>query len=149
MEVILLERITNLGNLGDKVNVKPGYGRNFLVPEGKAVFATDSNVVAFEARRAELEKKAAEKLAQAQARADQLNTVTIHIEANASEEGKLFGSVGVNEISHSLTEAGHEVEKKEISLPEGPIHQIGEYNVAVQVHSDVVAEVKVQVTAAK
>ncbi len=149
MEIILLEKIRNLGNLGDKVNVKPGYGRNFLIPQGKAVFATVGNIEKFELRRSELEQKAVAALDVAKERAEKLNTLSITIEANASDEGKLFGSVGVNEISASASKAGHTIERSEVNLPEGPLHQVGEYTVEIQVHSDVVANIKVNVVAAK
>ncbi len=149
MEIILLEKVRNLGNLGDKVNVKSGYGRNFLIPQGKAVFATAGNTEKFELRRAELEQKAAASLDVAKERVEQLNTLSITVAANASDEGKLFGSVGVNEISVAATKAGHTIERSEINLPEGPFHQVGEYTVAIQVHSDAVAHIKVTVVAAK
>lgn len=149
MEIILLEKIRNLGNLGDKVNVKPGYGRNFLIPQGKAVFATVGNIEKFELRRSELEQKAVAALDVAKERAEKLNTLSITIEVNASDEGKLFGSVGVNEISASASKAGHTIERSEVNLPEGPIHLVGEHTVEIQVHSDVVANIKVNVVAAK
>ena len=148
MEVILLEKVANLGNLGDKVNVRPGYGRNFLVPTNKAVPATKDNLVMFEERRAELEKAALETLATAQARAEQIaNLASVTIKANASDEGKLFGSVTVGDIATTVTEAGVEVTKSEVSMPEGPIHAIGEYEIAIHVHSDVVQNIKVVVEA--
>ena len=148
MEVILLEKVANLGNLGDKVNVRPGYGRNFLVPKKKAVPATKANLVMFEERRAELEKTAAETLATAQARAAQLEGLAvITIKANASDEGKLFGSVAVSDIAEAITAAGVEVTKQEVSMPEGPIHTVGEYEIAIHVHSDVAQNVKVVVEA--
>jgi len=148
MEVILLEKVANLGNLGDKVNVRPGYGRNFLVPTKKAVPATKDNLVMFEERRAELEAAAAEVLATAQARAEQIaNLASVTIAANASEEGKLFGSVAVVDIAKVVTDAGVEVTKQEVSMPEGPIHTIGEYEIAIHVHSDVIQTIKVVVEA--
>lgn len=148
MEVILLEKVSNLGNLGDKVNVRPGYGRNFLVPKKKAVPATKANLEMFEERRAELEKAAAEILATAQARAEQLAGLdVITIAAKASDEGKLFGSVAVSDIAEAVTAAGVEVSKQEVSMPEGPIHTIGEYDITIHVHSDVVQTVKVIVAA--
>lgn len=146
MEVILLEKVANLGNLGDKVNVRPGYGRNFLVPKKKAVPATKDNLAMFEERRAELEKTAAEALAAAQTRAEQIANVTsITLKANASDEGKLFGSITVADIATAVTEAGAEVSKSEVSMPEGPIHAIGEYDIAIHVHSDVAQTIKVVV----
>ncbi|MCL6415650.1 50S ribosomal protein L9 [Aestuariirhabdus sp. Z084] len=148
MEIILLERISNLGDLGDKVNVKAGYGRNFLIPFGKAVPATATNVAEFEARRAELEKVAAEKKATAEARAEKLAAVELNIEAKAGDEGKLFGSIGTRDLADAITAAGVEVSKAEVRLPEGVIRQLGEFDVDLQLHSDVTATVKVTITAA-
>lgn len=137
MQVILLEKIRNLGGLGETVNIKSGFGRNFLIPYGKAVFASKENQAAFEERRAELEKKEQEKLDVAQARAEKLAALSLSIEALASEEGKLYGSVGLNEVTKLITEQGVEISRKEISMPTGPIHNIGEYTVDIQLHSDV------------
>ncbi len=138
MNVILLEKVGKLGDLGDQVNVKAGYGRNFLIPFGKAVPATKENVANFEVRRAELEKAAADKLAEAEARATKLQDLKISIEANAGDEGKLFGSVGTVDIAEAITAAsGVEVEKSEIRMPDGVIREIGEYEVNVNLHSDV------------
>ena len=146
MEVILLEKVANLGDLGDKVTVKSGYGRNYLVPGKKAVPATEDNVKIFEERRAELEKVAAEKLAEAQARAEKIAEVgNIVIKSNAGDEGKLFGSVNVGEVADALTAAGVEVAKSEVSMPEGPIRMIGEYDIDIHLHSDVAQTVKVVV----
>lgn len=147
MDVILLERIKNVGELGDKVNVAAGFGRNFLIPHGKAVAATAENLKAFEARRAELEAKANEHLAQANARAEKLNALVVGITAKASEEGKLYGSIGTRDIAVAVTEAGSEIHKSEVLLPEGPIHAVGEYDVEVSVHSDVKATVKIIINA--
>lgn len=148
MEVILLDKVENLGNLGDKVNVKSGYGRNFLIPQGKATMATPENIKVFEARRAELEKAAAEKLAAAQARAAKLNELEISITANAGDEGKLFGSIGTHDIAEVLTNnAGIEVNKSEIRLPNGTIRSVGEYNIDLHLHSDVDATIKLIVVA--
>lgn len=147
MEIILLERVGKLGNLGDKVTVKSGYGRNFLIPFGKAVPATATNVADFEARRAELEKAAAEKLAAAEARAEQINGFTLNIAANAGDEGKLFGSIGPRDIAEAMTEAGVEASKAEVRMPEGPIRNVGEFEIDVQVHSDVTATLNVTVVA--
>lgn len=147
MEIILLERVGKLGNLGDKVTVKSGYGRNFLIPFGKAVPATAANVADFEARRAELEKAAAEKLTAAEARAEQINGFTLNIAANAGDEGKLFGSIGPRDIAEAMTEAGVEASKAEVRMPEGPIRNVGEFEIDVQVHSDVTATLKVTVVA--
>ena len=148
MEVILLEKVANLGDLGDQVTVRPGYGRNYLVPGKKAVPATPENVKMFEARRAELEKAAADALSTAQARGVKLAELAeVTIGSHAGEEGKLFGSVGVAEIAEALTTAGVEVEKREVSLPEGPIRQVGEYEIDIHLHSDVAETIKVNVVA--
>jgi len=148
MEVILLENIGNLGALGDKVDVKPGYGRNFLIPQGKAVPATGDNVAKFEARRAELETAAAETLAAAAARGDAMSALgSIDIAATAGEEGKLFGSVGTRDIAEALTAAGCEVDKAEVRLPEGVIRELGEFEVMIQLHAEVTASVANNVVA--
>ena len=141
MEVILLEKIGKLGSLGDKVTVKGGYGRNYLIPFGKAVPATASNLEAFEARRAELEAAAADKLSSAQARADQLNEIELSIVAKAGDEGKLFGSIGTNDIAEAITAAGIEVAKSEVRLPEGALRHTGEFEVSIQLHPEVSATV--------
>ncbi len=146
MEVILLENIGNLGGLGDKVDVKAGYGRNFLIPQGKAVPATRDNLAEFETRRAELEAAAAATLAAAEKRAEALNALQpVAIGANAGEEGKLFGSVGTRDIAEALTAAGCEVDKSEVRLPAGPLRELGEFEVDVQVHGDVTATVVIAV----
>lgn len=146
MEVILLENIGNLGGLGDKVNVKSGYGRNFLIPQGKAVAATAANLVEFEARRAELEAAAAAVLAAAETRAEAINGFgLLTIEANAGEEGKLFGSIGTRDIADALTAAGTKVDKSEVRLPDGALRELGEFEVAIAVHHDVSAMVVVAV----
>lgn len=146
MEVILLENIGNLGGLGEKVDVKAGYGRNFLIPLGKAVPATRDNIAEFEVRRAELEAAAAATLAAAEKRAEALNALDpISIGANAGEEGKLFGSVGTRDIAEALTAAGCEVDKAEVRLPEGPLRELGEFEVDIQVHGDVTATVVIAV----
>ena len=147
MEVILLEKVANLGDLGDKVNVKAGYGRNFLLPQRKATAATAENVAAFEARRAELEKAAAEKRAEAEARAAQLSELEVTITANTGAEGKLFGSIGTHDIADALTASGVEVNRSEVRLPYGTIRQTGEYDVTVNLHTDVEATVKLIVVA--
>jgi large subunit ribosomal protein L9 len=148
MEVILLEKIANLGNLGDKVNVKSGYGRNYLLPQGKATAATAANIAVFEARRAELEKAAAEKKAVAEARAAQLADLQITISAVAGDEGKLFGSIGTQDIADALSAAGVAVEKSEVRMPNGTIRHLGEFEVDVHLHTDVEATVKLTVVAA-
>ncbi len=147
MEVILLSKVENLGNLGDVVKVRNGYARNFLIPYGKAKAATKANVAEFEARRAELEKAAAEALAAAQARAAQLEGMAVTIAGKAGTEGKLFGSIGTAEIADALTAAGHAVEKREVRLPTGPLRAVGEYDIELHLHTDVNTTVKVNVIA--
>lgn len=147
MELILLQKVANLGNLGDKVKVKPGFGRNFLVPQGKAVPATATNLAEFEARRAEYEAKASDALAAAEARKQKLEGAVVTIHANASTEGKLYGSVGPREIAEALTKAGTQVGKSEVVLGEGAFRHIGEYEVLVHLHADVETPVKVNVVA--
>jgi len=147
MEIILLEKVVNLGNLGDKVNVKSGYARNFLIPQLKAVMATATKVAEFEARRAELEKVAADKLAAAQKRADALAKIEVVITHKAGDEGKLFGSVGTVDIAKAMTDAGSAVDKNEVRLPEGIIRQVGEYAIDVNFHADVTVVVNVSVVA--
>ncbi len=147
MQVILLDKVGRLGNVGTQVNVKPGFARNFLFPTGKAVPATETNIAEFNARRAELEAAAAAKLAAAQQRAEVLAAVSITIAANAGDEGKLFGSIGTRDIADALTKAGHAISKAEVRMPEGPIREIGEYEIDIQLHSDVMQAVKVAVIA--
>ena len=148
MEVILLENISNLGTLGDKVDVKAGFGRNYLIPQGKAVPATENAIAQFEARRAELEAAAAEALGEAQARAAQIDALEpITITANAGEEGKLFGSIGTRDIADAVTAAGVAVDKAEVRLPEGALRELGEYEVSIQVHGDVTGTIAVVVVA--
>ncbi|WP_370278848.1 50S ribosomal protein L9 [Pontibacterium sp.] len=147
MEVILLEKIGKLGNLGDKVSVKAGYGRNFLVPQGKAVPATEANVAKFEERRAELEAAAAEALAAANARAEALNEKEVTIVSKAGDEGKLFGSIGTKDIADAITAAGAEVEKSEVRLPEGALRHTGEFEIAIQLHPEVTATIKLAIVA--
>jgi large subunit ribosomal protein L9 len=147
MEVILLEKVANLGSLGDKVAVKSGYGRNYLIPHGKAVAATAKKIAEFESRRAELEKVAAEKLAIAQARAEQLGKHEIVIAHKAGDEGRLFGSVGTQAIAEALTAAGTQVEKHEVRMPDGVIRHVGNYEVDIHLHTDVNVTVSIKVTA--
>ncbi|MES9868571.1 MAG: 50S ribosomal protein L9 [Sedimenticola sp.] len=149
MDVILLEKVDNLGGLGDKVSVKPGYGRNFLIPGGKAVAATKANVEEFEARRAELEKQAAEVLAAAEARKSAIEELSVTVARKAGDEGRLFGSVGTADIATAVTEAGVELAKREVRLPEGPFHTTGEYEVQLHLHTDVDATLKLTVAAAE
>lgn len=145
MELILLEKVQKLGDLGDKVNVKPGYGRNYLVPAGKAVPATTANIAEFEARREELEKAAFKKLSTAEERVVALDGFEIILAANASEEGKLYGSIGPREISDAVTDRGIELNKSEVIMSEGPIRYTGEHDVLVHLHADVEAQIKVTV----
>ena len=147
MNVILLDNVENLGSIGDLVKVKPGYGRNYLLPRGKAALATPENIKAMEARRAELEKHAAEELAAARKRAETINGMELVIKANAGAEDKLFGSVGTRDISEAVTALGCEVDKSEVRLPDGPMRELGEYEIAIQVHGDVTAMVAVAVVA--
>lgn len=145
MQIILTEKIRNLGNVGDRVEVKGGYGRNFLIPQGKAVFASPDNVRRFEARRAELENEAAARLATARERATALADLTVTIAQSAGEGGRLFGSVTTRQIAAALTDAGRPVDKQELNLVEGSIRQVGTYPVEVHLHADVVATVQVEV----
>ncbi|BBA32930.1 50S ribosomal protein L9 [Methylocaldum marinum] len=145
MEIILLEKIAGLGNLGDKVAVRAGYGRNYLIPQGKAVAATAEKLAEFEKRRAELEKKAAEDLAAAQARAEAIAKLTVTIAQKAGAEGRLYGSVGTKDIADAVTAAGVALQKHEVRLPSGPIRQAGDYEINLQLHGDVVATVALSV----
>lgn len=148
MEVILLEKIANLGGLGDKVDVKAGFARNYLLPQGKATAATAENIAQFEARRAELERIANEKLAAARARADQLAGLEqVTITAKAGEEGKLFGSIGTQDIADAVCAAGVEVIRSEVKLPEGTIRQTGEYEISIQLHAEVLTTFNLVVAA--
>ncbi|SJM37195.1 50S ribosomal protein L9 [Psychrobacter pasteurii] len=145
MQVILLQRIVNLGKLGETVDVKSGYGRNYLIPQGKALPATPANVEKFEARRAELEAIEAEELAAAQKRADALTDVNVIMRAKSGEDGKLFGSIGTRDIADALTKSGLEVDRSEVKLPEGTLRQVGEYNVDIQLHHDIFASILVTI----
>ena len=148
MDVILLETVGNLGGLGDQVSVKAGFGRNYLLPQGKAVPATAENVAEFEARRAELEAAAAAALTAAEKRADAINGMgTVTITMKAGDEGKLFGSVGTRDIAEAATAAGTAIDKSEVKLPEGALREIGEYEIAVQVHANVMATLTLAVIA--
>jgi large subunit ribosomal protein L9 len=147
MQLILLQKVTNLGNLGDKVEVKPGYGRNFLVPKGKAVPATPANLAQFEARRAEYEAKAQANLGEAESRRAKLEGASVTLYANASTEGKLYGSVGPRDIADALTKLGMPVGKSEVLMGEGAFRQVGEFEVVVHLHADVEIPVKVIVQA--
>jgi large subunit ribosomal protein L9 len=147
MEVILLQKVANLGTIGDRVKVKSGYGRNFLLPTGKATLATAANVKKFEAQRAELEKKAAAEFASAEQRAASLKDYRLAISAKAGSEGKLFGSIGTADIAESLTKAGHKVERAEVRMPQGPIRTVGEHPLSVHLHTDVNVDIVVVVSA--
>ena len=148
MEVILLDKIAKLGGLGDQVTVKSGYARNYLLPKGKAVIASKANVEHFEARRAELEKQLGEVLAAAEARAAKLNELAeVTIASKAGDEGKLFGSIGTRDIADAITAAGVEVAKSEVRLPEGALRTTGEFEISIQLHSDVFATVNLNVVA--
>ena len=143
MDLILLEKVQNLGDLGDLVKVKAGFGRNYLVPQGKAALATKENLAMFETRRAELEAAAKDKLGQAQSRESSLEGVVVEISANASEEGNLYGSIGPREVAAAVSALGHELNKSEVIMGEGPLRTVGEFDVIVQVHTDVQTTVKV------
>ncbi len=147
MKLILLQKVTNLGVLGDQVNVKPGYGRNYLVPQGKAVPATATNVAEFEAKRAEYEAKAKAVHDGAAGRAAKFDGASVTIGAHASTEGKLFGSVGPRDIAEAFAKIGNELHKSEVIMGEGPIRNIGEYDVLLKLHADVETVVKVVVIA--
>lgn len=147
MDVILLDKIGKLGGLGDQVTVKPGYGRNYLVPYGLAVPATKENIQAFQAQRAELEAQAAERKAVAEARAEQLNDIELSLVSKAGDEGKLFGSIGPRDLAEAISSAGIEVAKSEVRMPQGPIRQTGEYDIGLHLHAEVEATVRVVVVA--
>lgn len=147
MKIILQDKVANLGVVGDQVSVRPGYARNFLIPTGRAVRATERNLEQFEKRRAEFEKRSADILAAAQARAEKITAIVVKLTANASEEGKLFGSIGPREIADAVTAQGEALNKSEVHLPEGPIREVGEYQVDVQLHSDVMTTIKVEIVA--
>lgn len=146
MEVILLEKVGKLGALGDRVTVKGGYARNFLLPQGRAVSANEANVAEFEARRAELEKFAQEQLDAANTRAEALNGKTVAITAKAGDEGKLFGSIGTRDIAEAAEANGWTLDKSEVRLPEGPLRNTGEHEVQCQVHAEVFATITVAIT---
>jgi large subunit ribosomal protein L9 len=145
VEVILLKKVGHLGGLGEKVTVRPGYGRNYLIPSGFAVPATDANLKAFEERRAELEQEAAESLYAAESRREKLDGLTVTVARRAGDEGKLFGSVGTGDIAAAVQDMGMELEKQEVRLPEGPFRAAGEYEVALHLHADVDAVIKLEV----
>ncbi len=146
MDIILLEKVDNLGNIGDRVNVRSGYGRNFLLPKGKATLATPENIAIFEERRAELERKQAAELASAEARATQIKALSLRLTANAGPEGKLFGSLGTIDIAEACTVAGALVERSEVRLPDGPIRTLGEHEIEIYVQSEVSVMIRIEVT---
>ena len=145
MNVILLDRVENLGEIGDMVNVKPGYGRNYLLPQGKAALATHANIAEVEARRAELEKAAAEERAAAKARAGLIDGMDLVIPANVGAEGKLFGSVGPIDIVEAFEKVGVEVARAEVRMPDGPVHEVGEFTIGLHLHSEVNVDVNLKV----
>lgn len=147
MDVILLEKMGKLGAIGDKISVKAGFGRNFLLPQGKAIPATAKNLEDFEARRAELEAAAAEQTGAAQARASKLEGLVVTITANSGDEGKLFGSIGTKDIADAITAAGVEVTKAEVRLPQGTIREVGENDIDIQLHSEVTQAIKLIIVA--
>ena len=149
MNVILLDNVENLGNIGDLVKVKPGYGRNFLIPHGKAALATPENMKAIEARRAELEKAAAEEMVAAKSRFEAINGTELVITANAGSEDKLFGSVGPIDIVDALEKVQIQVERSEVRMPDGPIHELGDFPVGIHLHSEINAEIVVRVVTAE
>ena len=149
MEVILLQKVDNVGGIGDLVRVKSGFARNYLIPQGKATLATPENKAKFESRRAELEAKAAAELAAAQARAKKLEGLTLKIEMQAGAEGKLFGSVGTVDIAEEIGKRGIEVERSEIRLPDGPLRTVGDHQIELHLHTDVNVELKVVIEAAE
>jgi large subunit ribosomal protein L9 len=145
MEIILLEKVHNLGGIGDTVNVRAGYGRNFLIPQGKAVFATEANIAKSKERRAELEKIAAENLAAAEKRAHAIKVLAVILHSKAGEEGKLYGSIGTRDIADAITAAGQKVLKSEVLLPNGPIRNAGEHEVDLSLHSDITVTIKISI----
>ena len=149
MDLILLEKVQNLGDLGDLVKVKAGFGRNYLVPQGKAAPATKDNLAQFEVRKAEFEANALARLDQAKVRQSSLTDVVVEITANASDEGNLYGSIGPREVAIAVSDLGHEISKSEVIMGEGPIRMIGEFDVVVKLHADVDTSVKVIVNPEK
>ncbi len=145
MQVILMEKLANLGNLGDVVKVKDGYARNFLIPHGKAKRATDANLKAFETRRAELEKAQSDQLARAQERGAKLDGLLLQITQKAGVDGRLFGSVTNYDIVEALGKQGFEVERAQVRMPTGPLKQVGDYEIAIALHTDVVVHIKISV----
>lgn len=147
MNIILLEKVKNLGTMGDQVKVRGGYGRNFLIPQGRAVSATKANIEAFQEKKAELEAIAVEKLAQAEARAAKLKELSVQISSKAGDEGKLYGSISARDIALAISESGVEVVKQEVNLPDGPLRSLGDVEITLQLHSDVSVEMTISVVA--
>jgi len=147
MEIILLQKVANLGTIGDRVKVRSGYARNFLLPQGKATMATAANIEKFEARRAEFERKANEELGSAQERADKLKEFKLSMTAKAGTEGKLFGSIGTADIAEALTKSGHKIGRSEVRLPAGPIRIVGDHSVVLHLHTDVDVTLAVHISA--
>ena len=147
MEIILLQKVANLGNIGDRVKVKSGYGRNFLLPKGKATLATPENVKKFEARRAELEKAAREQFQDAESRAAAFKEFKLQITAKAGTEGKLFGSIGTADIAEACTKAGHKLARAEVRLPTGPLRTVGDHTITLHLHTDIDVQLPVVITA--
>src|ERR1700750_3103054 len=147
MEVILLQKVANLGNIGDRVKVRSGFGRNFLLPQGKATLATPENIARFEARRTELERQARERLSPAPERAEAIKDFKLTIHAKAGTEGKLFGSIGTSDIAEAATRAGFNVERSEVRMPNGPLRTVGEHTVGLHLHADIVVPLTVLIVA--
>jgi len=147
MDVILLTKVANLGNIGDRVKVKSGYGRNFLLPKGKATLATPENVKKFEARRAELEKIARDQFQDAESRAAAFKEFKLQITAKAGTEGKLFGSIGTSDIAEACTKAGHKLARAEVRLPTGPLRTVGDHTITLHLHTDIDVQLPVVITA--
>jgi large subunit ribosomal protein L9 len=147
MEVILLQKVANLGNIGDRVKVRSGFGRNFLLPQGKATLATPDNIARFEARRAELERAAREHLVSAEERAQAMKDFKLTVHAKAGTEGKLFGSIGTSDIAEACTQAGFKVERSEVRLPHGPLRMVGEHTVSLHLHADIDVPLHVTIVA--
>ena len=147
MDIILLQKVANLGNIGDRVKVKSGFGRNFLLPEGKATLATPDNIARFEARRTELERMAREHLSSAEERAVAMKDFKLTITAKAGTEGKLFGSIGTSDIAEACSKAGFKVQRSEVRLPNGPLRTLGEHSIALHLHADIDVPLAVSIVA--
>jgi large subunit ribosomal protein L9 len=147
MDVILLQKVANLGNIGDRVKVRSGYGRNFLLPKGKATLATPEHVARFEARRSELERVAREELSSAEERATAMTELKITIPAKAGTEGKLFGSIGTSDIAEHVSRLGYKLQRSEVRLPSGPLRSVGEYQISLHLHTDIDVPITVTIVA--